>query len=100
MDVAASVNGGYCFASSSYFENPTVNWRCTDAIDQNSVTEWATNGEGVGAWIQFNWQYTVEICAISVSPRRNGEFFRDFRLELYKNGSTQWVCVDLSLSLC
>ena len=67
-------------------------YTCQKAIDGNSGTDWATRGEGAGAWIQLNFPKKYEVKSLTLTHRatggiRNGEQFKDLTFE-FSNGQT------------
>ena len=72
-----------CSASSEY----SGGYSCQKAIDGNSGTDWATRGQGAGAWIQLNFPGNYEVRKMSFTHRatgsnRAGELFKDLTVEL------------------
>ena len=77
-----------CSASTEFSSGYT----CNNAFDGNEDRDWATRGEGVGAWIKVNLNGFYQITKIMVL-QRNGEYFKDISLEFSGNGR-----VDFTLS--
>jgi len=82
------IQGMTCSAST---EHPG-GYTCQKAIDGNSGTDWATRGEGAGAWIQLNFPKKYEVKSLTLTHRatgghRQGELFKDLTFE-FSNGQT------------
>ena len=71
-----------CSASSQY----NTDWGCTNAIDGNPGTDWATKGEGVGAWYKLDFVRYYKVDTIKIKHRASGgsplgEMFKGISLE-------------------
>ena len=79
-----------CSASSTY---PNNQWNCEHAfsgklIDSNYAM-WATNGEGIGAWIQIFFKKEYQVTAIEYKNRDNpGERTKEIEVR-FSNGETE-----------
>ena len=95
MNIARQDFGSTCTASSEYND---PDFACENAIDGdinpfNTGSEWASNGQGVGAWIQINFPGTYQIVSIGFLPRCAQDMqitsveatFSDSSRELVKN---------------
>ena len=71
-----------CSASSTH-----TSYSCDNAIDDDPNTDWATLGEGIGAWIQLNFEHTFKITSIRIKHRATGE---DPSSELFKGMSIEF----------
>ena len=82
------IQGMTCSASTEH----SAGFTCQKAIDGNSGTDWATSGEGAGAWIQLNFPKKYEVKSLALTHRatggnRQGELFKDLTFE-FSNGQT------------
>jgi len=85
-------NGGAfdsCSSSSSY---PNNQWNCEYAFSGRMIdgpfTMWASNGEGIGAWIEVVFKQEYQITGIEFKNRDNpGERSKEIELK-YSNGET------------
>ena len=66
------------FSCSASTEHPNIgssSWTCQNAIDGDENTDWATQNQGVGAWIKINlkrpyWIEKIELKHRSTSSER------------------------------
>ena len=80
-----------CSASSEFNSN-LYQCSCENAIDGNSISDWATQGEGSGAWIKLNFGEFYRVTAMRIKHRATGqrpssELFKDILFE-FSNGQT------------
>ena len=73
-----------CSASTEYSSSYT----CNNAFDGSG--DWATRGEGVGAWIKVNLDGLYQITKI-MFLQRNGEYFKDISLEFSESDPVDYT---------
>jgi len=74
-----------CSASSEFLGG---GYACERAFDDNSDTDWATQGEGVGSWIQSNFGTAYRIIRFEYRHRAADEDNRDITLS-FSDGTSQ-----------
>ena len=74
-----------CTASSEY---PGGGYACERAFDTNPDSDWATNAEGVGSWIQSNFGTAYRIIRFEYRHRAADEDNRDITLS-FSDGTSQ-----------
>ena len=83
-----STNGFTCNASSEY----SPNYACGKSYDLNVGSEWATENEGAGAWIEIQLPEYAQLSKIETKHRfggrYSGENFKDIILS-FSNNTTQ-----------
>ena len=82
----SQINEMNCLASSEFSNN----YPCENAIDRKSNTDWATKGEGSGAWIKLNFGGFYRVTSIRIKHRATGsrpslELFKGISFE-FSNG--------------
>lgn len=83
-----------CVASSELAGNP-----CRYAYDGRLSTAWATNGEGVGAWILLNFNQEYYVSRMTFTNRES-QWEANRRVKLtFSDGSTQELSIDLAKGL-
>jgi len=91
-----------CTASSDY----SAQFSCEKAFDNDEGSDWASRGEGVGAWIQATFPRPVKIAKLKILQRRNpSEANKQISLTtssgwshtamLLEKGDTQWNIITL-----
>ena len=78
-----------CSSSSAF---PNNQWNCEYAFSGRMIdgpfTMWASNGEGIGAWIEISFKQEYQIIGIELKNRDNpGERNKEIELK-YSNGET------------
>ena len=86
-----------CSASSEH----STNWGCENAIDGNSGTDWATKGEGTGAWIKLDFGDTYTVRTIKIKHRSTGnspaaELFKGISLEFSDGKKVEYTLNNIS----
>ena len=83
MDCPAgpAVPSASCSASSEYF-------LCENAFDSDPESDWATQGEGVGSWIQSNFGAKYSVTRFEYRHRAQNSDNRQITLS-FSDGSTQ-----------
>merc|ERR1712218_288158 len=71
------ISGMTCAASTEY----SSSFSCEKAIDGNANTDWATLGQGAGAWIQLDFNRMFYVRSLAFKHRRGAELFKDLSLE-------------------
>lgn len=61
-----NLSSAHCTASSQY----SPNWSCKKALIEGPTT-WASKGQGVGAWIEFNLPAGTNVAEVHVAQRNN-----------------------------
>ena len=51
-NVGSLAEGATCMASSEY----NSNFLCGNALESNTLKDWATRGEGIGAWLEVTFR--------------------------------------------
>lgn len=83
-DGSKQINGMTCSASSEFKKK----YNCQKAIDGNAGTDWATNGQGAGAWIKLDFDGMSTVTSLEFTHRAGvGEMFADLSIE-FSNGET------------
>jgi hypothetical protein len=54
---------------SSAYSSDYANWGKQRVIDGNTATDWAVNGDGSAAWIQWNWNSNVRVDSVQLRDR-------------------------------
>ena len=104
-----STTGFTCTASSEY----NSGYSCSNVYDSNTDSEWATLGQGAGAWIEIQFPSPVTISKIETRYRyggiSSGENFKAITL-LFTDGTIhsttltdgtnpEWNVVQMSLTV-
>ena len=71
-----------CAASSEFHQN---NFACERAMDGNTNTDWATNWQGVGAWIRLDFKKFYKVTKIRLRNRKSQDRFENITLS-FSNG--------------
>ena len=69
-----------CSASSQHSNNWGITHPCEYAIDKNANDDWATQGEGTGAWIQINMEKVYKVKRIQIKHRKNDNWRERFKV--------------------
>ena len=80
-----AVPSANCSASSEYASPQHI---CENAFDSDQDSDWATQGEGVGSWIQSNFGAEYSVTRFEYRHRAHDEDNRQITLS-FSDGSTQ-----------
>jgi len=84
--IETTIPSASCTASSEH--PPGSQFACENAFDANTGTEWATQGEGAGSWIQSEFGATYRLTRFEYRHRNSNEDNRQITLS-FSDGSSQ-----------
>lgn len=58
-------------ASSTYPDLFGSNFAAANANDAPATNDWASNGQGAGAWMQYNWTTPTKVAKVTIRDRTN-----------------------------
>jgi phage baseplate assembly protein gpV len=79
-----------CTSSSQF----SADWSCENALDESTSTAWATSGEGVGSWIEFEFNKSEYLQRMIYDNRDSVKGANKKVLLEFSDGTTQEFDLD------